>query len=129
MADDVTRIGSITKEDPMLRYTAAGKAVLNFGIKVQPWAPKDEEKPEAVFYKVTCWEKLAEHVAETLRRGDKVIVVGTPKVDSYTGKDGKEYTDKVITAHAVGVELSWVSAEIHRSEGKAPRDPELERPF
>lgn len=134
MADGplVAKVGSIVKQDPELRYSPAGKAFCKFSLQVKPYAPKGETQPEAVYYEVTAFGSLGEHVAESLRKGHRVAVIGIGKLDTWTGKDGAERTTKEILADAVGPDLRFVTAELHEAEKGAKPEPqysEAEAPF
>ena len=67
----VTLVGNITR-DPELRFTSAGIAVASFGLA---WNRKNRDGEESVsFFDVTCWRDLAENVAESLSKGNRVVV-------------------------------------------------------
>ena len=74
----LTVVGNMTR-DPELRYTANGVAVTDFGLA---WNRKDKDDNEVVsFFDVTCWRDLAEHVAESLGKGIRVVVHGRMEQD------------------------------------------------
>ncbi|MEV6527135.1 single-stranded DNA-binding protein [Longispora sp. NPDC051575] len=67
-------------DNPELRFTPSGKAVCNLRV-AHNTRRFDKAKNEwadgpTVWINVSCWEKLAERVAEGLRRGDTVLVEG-----------------------------------------------------
>jgi single-strand DNA-binding protein len=109
----VGKVGNVSRE-PELRFSEAGKAYCKFGLAVNPWAPPGEEKPPAQFYDVTCFGSLAEHVAETLKKGYRVVVVGFGKIETWTGRDNLPHESKVIIADGVGPDLRFVSADVHQ---------------
>lgn len=116
---DTWKIGSIVKERPVLRYSAAGKAWTKFSISVQPRAAQGQEKPAKVFYDVTAFGKLAEHFCECFDKGDRVIVGGTAQLETWAGNDGVERTTKKILAQGGGAEVSFAGVDIHRDR-RAP---------
>ena len=74
-------------QDAELRYTPQGKAVANLNVAVD--AGYGETK-KTVWYRVTCWEKLAESMAAHGQKGALVFVSGemsTPK--PYQHRDGE----------------------------------------
>lgn len=58
---------------------------------------------DTLFINVTCWEKLGETVAERLRKGDKVVVHGSLRQESWTDAEGVKATR--MTIRAVNVEF------------------------
>ena len=72
-------------------------------------------------YDVVCWRELAEHVAESIHKGDQVIVRGTHTVRTWTGGDGLMRSHKVIAAEAIGPDLRFVTAEVtYEPDGGLP---------
>lgn len=104
----VAKVGNIVKEDPVLRFSKDGKPITKFSIQVKPYV-KDGPPPETVYYEVTCFGSLAEHVAECMKKGYRVIVSGEGKVETWTGKDGQEKSKKVIVANEIGPDLRFLT--------------------
>jgi single stranded DNA-binding protein len=85
MADThVTITGNLT-DDPDLRYTPNGNPVANFRLAVtarikdgDSWRDGDTS-----FFRVNAWRQLAEHVAESLTKGDRAVVIGRLKSRSW----------------------------------------------
>jgi len=67
--NSVTLVGNCTR-DPELRFTANGQAVATFGLAVnRRWQNRQNEWEEQVsFFDVTCWQQMAENVAETITK-------------------------------------------------------------
>lgn len=104
------KVGTIVKEDPILRFSGAGKPFTKFSLQVKPYS-KEGPTPEALYYEVTCFGTLAEHVAECMKKGYRVGVIGTGKLDEWTSQTtGKSGTTKVILADSVGPDLRFVTA-------------------
>jgi len=111
----VGRLGA----SPTLRYTPQGTAVANFSIAVD--AGKD--KP-ADWFDIVVWQKQAENVAESVRKGHRVAVSGRLQTRTYEGKDGNK-------RKVVEVVASWVDFLEPKSNAGAPsgggaRPPEEE---
>ena len=69
----VTVVGNVTR-DPELRFTPGGAPVTNFSVA---WNRKDQNDEDVVsFFDITCWRSLAENVAESITKGQRVIVYG-----------------------------------------------------
>ena len=79
-------IGNLTK-DPELRTTPDGRAVCNFTLAVNRRVKKDAEHPEADFFRVTVWDKLAESCGTYLAKGKKAAVIGAVSLQHYTDQN------------------------------------------
>ena len=78
----LTIIGNLTK-DPELRTTPDGRSVCNFTVAVNRRVKKDAEHPEADFFRVTAWDKLAESCGKYLAKGKKAAVIGPVSLAHY----------------------------------------------
>lgn len=106
--EPVITIGGNLTGDPELRFTSTGQACANFSVAANPRvraASGEWEDGETVFYKVTAWRNLAENIAESLRRGDPVIVIGRIRANVWEDRDGNKRRDNVVTADSVSVPL------------------------
>lgn len=91
-------MGNLTR-DPELRYTPNGQAVANFTIATnRVWKDADgEQKDSAEFTDVVVWGKIAENVANYLKKGRRVHVIGRLQTRSWEAQDGsKKYKTEVI---------------------------------
>lgn len=112
----VTRVGNLTK-DPEIKMSSSGTVFCRFRIASKQ--PKDgnwRNGRETVFYSVTCFDKLAENVAESVTKGTRVIVEGRAAVDEWVDKEGQIHVERQITANAVGTELRFATAVVTKVE-------------
>lgn len=109
----MTIAGNITA-DPELRYTKANKPVTSFTVAMTPstydQATKKFVDGEALFMRVTVWQDMAEHVAHSLKKGDRVMVHGQVKQRSYQDREGNTKTAIEIVADEVGASLKFANA-------------------
>lgn len=112
----VTLVGNIGGGDPELRFLPSGVAVCKFRMACTPRKFKDNkwEDGEASWYQVTVWRELAEHVAETLRNGMGVIVLGNLSVRQYE-VEGVKRSSIEVDATAIGPELRWATAVVTKA--------------
>ena len=96
--------------DPELRFTGSGTAVCNVRVANNRKKPSGEE--EATFMSVTCWQGLAENVAEELHKGDRVVVVGRLQQRQFEKRDGSK-----------GESIEIVADEVSRSLRFRPDSP------
>ncbi len=99
----VTISGRLT-DDPDLKYTHGGTAVADIRIAVTRHSKQGEETG---FYDVTLWAETAERYAQTLKRGNPVIVEGRLAVDTWNDKDtGKSRSKVKIVGNRISA-LTW----------------------
>lgn len=121
MTTPITIVGNLTK-DPELRFTPSGSAVCNLtvavGERVKNQSTGEWEDGESTFYDVSVWNATAENVAESLVKGNRVIVMGGLKGRRWEGKEGQKGTSLDIVVNndgAVGPDLKWATAKVTRA--------------
>lgn len=114
----ITFIGNLT-DDPELRFTQSGTAVTSFRVASnRKWTDKSGQQQEDVTYlTVNVWRDIAENVAESLHKGDRVVVIGRVKVRSYENKDGQTVWVTEVEADEVAPSLRWAKVSVQRSGG------------
>lgn len=99
----ITIVGNLGA-DPELRFTKAGKAVASLRVADTP-RHKDQSgnwvDGETLWLRINVWERVAEAVAEELRKGDSVMAVGRLTASSYTDKNGNTRETIEMTADKV----------------------------
>jgi len=108
--------GNLT-DDPELRYTPNGAAVVKFRVAVNK-RYKDEtgnwKDGETSYFTVNAWRTLAENVAESLTRGTRVVVAGRLQMRSWETQEGDKRTVVEIEADEIGPSLRWATAKVER---------------
>jgi single-strand DNA-binding protein len=66
------------------------------------------------FFRCAAWRTLAEHVAE-LAKGDRVLVCGTLRQQSWQTEDGERRSAVEVQAEEVGPSLRWATAKPQRT--------------
>ncbi|MEX3611415.1 single-stranded DNA-binding protein [Rothia sp. LK2588] len=121
MAGDtvITVVGNLTG-DPELRFTPNGAAVANFTIASTPRnfdrASGEWKEGETLFLRASVWREAAENVAETLRKGMRVIAQGRLKSRSYETKEGERRTSMELEIDEIGPSLRFASANVNRNQ-------------
>lgn len=87
--------------DPELKYTPQGVAVANFRIAVNRPFKNAEGNNEADFFNIVVWRKLAENVANYMKKGSQVGIDGRLQSRSYDGEDGKRVYITEVVADSV----------------------------
>jgi single-strand DNA-binding protein len=115
--NNVTILGNLTR-DPELRFTPNGTAVVSFGLAVNrniQNKTSGEWEKQVDFFNVTAWFKLAENCAESLSKGDRVLVSGRLSQDSWEGKDGQKRSSVRIVASVVAPSLEFASCKLEKN--------------
>lgn len=73
--------------DPEMRYTPSGTPVTNFSVATsRRWTDQQgEARQETTWFRVACWNRLAETTNQYLSKGRQVLVEGTLQPDGETG--------------------------------------------
>lgn len=136
MAGDVTCtiVGNLT-EDATLRFTPSGAAVANLTVASTPRRYDKQSQSwvdeETWFCRVSVWREAAENCAESLQKGQRVIVTGRLKSRSYE-KDGVTRHVVEMEADEVGPSLRYATAKVNRtqrSSGNAGGQPAQDDPW
>src|SRR5829696_1837803 len=91
MADTpVTATGNLT-DDPELKHTGNGKLVANCRLAVTARVKDGEgwRDGDTSFFRVNVWRQLAEHVAESLAKGERAVVIGRLMSRSWETPEGE----------------------------------------
>lgn len=123
----ITFIGNLT-DDPDLRFTQGGAPVASFRVASnRKWTDRSgNQQEETTYLNVNAWRDLAENAAESLSKGDRVIVIGRVRVRSYENKDGQTVWVTEIEADEVAPSLRWARATVARQQsggGQARQAP------
>ena len=114
----ITLAGNLTA-DPDLRYTPAGVAVAAFTVassrRVYDQDAGQWKDGDTLFLRCSAWRQLAEHSAESLRKGMRVVVTGRLRQREYEPADGGKRTVYEVDADDVGPSLRWATAKVAKS--------------
>ena len=135
MASDttVTVVGNLTA-DPELRFTHSGAAVANFTVASTPRTfdrqSNEWKDGDPLFLPCSIWRQAAEHVAESLTKGMRVIVQGRLQQRSYDDREGNKRTIYEVAVEEVGPSLLRATAVVTRAtSGAQPgRQPAARQP-
>jgi single-strand DNA-binding protein len=105
----VSFAGNLT-DDPELRHTESGIARAMFRVAVS-----GRREQEASFFTVIVWRDQAEHAAQSLTRGSRVVVVGRFQQRAWTAEDGSVRSVVEVVADELGASLRWATATTTRA--------------
>lgn len=115
----ITIVGNLTA-DPELRTTSAGAQVASFTIASTPrsWNRNTNqfEDGQALFMRCSAWRDLAEHCANSLAKGMRVIAQGRLQQRSYQAQDGSNRTVIELQVDEIGPSLKYATAQVQRQQ-------------
>jgi single-strand DNA-binding protein len=100
----VSFAGNLT-DDPELRHTESGIARARFRVAVS-----GRREQEASFFTVVVWRDQAEHAAESLAKGSRVVVLGRLQQRTWTTEEGSARQVVEVVAEELGPSLRWATA-------------------
>jgi single-strand DNA-binding protein len=115
-SDNQTVIVGNLVDDPELRFTSNGMPVTNLRVAVTQRVLEGgawRDGPTS-FFRVNAWRETATHLAESLHKGDRVVVLGRLRQRSWETPEGERRSVAEIEADEVGASLRWVIARIER---------------
>jgi len=117
----ITVVGNLTA-DPEMRYTGSGVPFASFTIASTPRTfdkqANEWKDGEALFLRATVWRESAEHVANSLTKGMRVIARGQLKQRSYDDKDGQRRTSYELDIDEIGPSLRYATAQVTRTQSR-----------
>jgi single-strand DNA-binding protein len=104
-------------DDPELRFTNTGIAVTQRIQQDGQWRDGDTS-----FLKVNVWRRQAEHLADSLGKGDRVMVTGRLRQRTWETPEGEKRSVAEIEADEVGASLKFATAKVERTTERATND-------
>ncbi|MFK5688176.1 single-stranded DNA-binding protein [Ornithinimicrobium sp. LYQ92] len=115
----ITVVGNLTA-DPELRFTPSGAAVANFTVASTPRQfdrqSNDWKDGETLFMRCSVWREAAEHVSESLHRGDRVIASGRLVSRSWQTPEGENRTVMEMQVDEVGPSMRYATATVTKAQ-------------
>ena len=114
----ITMIGNLT-DDPELRFLPKGTAMVKFTLASTPrmldrgsgqWKDGDP-----LFLSCTAWRDLAEHIAESLSKGTRVILSGRLRLSRWETPEGDKRSTYGLDVDEVGPSLRFAQAKVTKT--------------
>jgi len=110
----ITISGNLTT-DPVIRYTAGGRASLSGGVAVnRRWQTNGEWQEATSFINFKAYGQIAENIAATCTKGMRVILTGRPETSEYVDKDGVNRKAFDVIVDDMGPSLKFATAVVDR---------------
>lgn len=123
----LTVVGNLTA-DPDLRFTTNGHAVASFTVaasrRTYDQASGQWKDADTLFLRCSAWRALADHAAESLTKGMRVLVTGRLKQREYETSDGQKRTVYEIDVDELGPSLRFATAKVSKATRDATTHPD-----
>lgn len=115
----ITIIGNLTDE-PELRTTRNGEAVCNVNIASNTRQYNSQsgqwEDGDTLYMRGTIWRDMAQHCAQSLHKGMRVIAQGRLQQRSYQAQDGSNRTVIELQVDEIGPSLKYATAQVQKMQ-------------
>ena len=113
----ITIIGNLTDE-PEIRTIGSGAAVASFTIASTPrtWNRNTNqfEDGQALFMRCSAWRDMAEHCAQSLAKGMRVIAQGRLTQHSWEDEQHQRRTSMELQVDEIGPSLRYATAQVQK---------------
>jgi single-strand DNA-binding protein len=114
--------------DPDIRYTPAGNEVAQFRIAVTI-NYKNKQDPsnwqeETSFITIVAWNRLADKVEKTIKKGDLIFVEGRLRIREYEVDGNKRYATEIV-ARDIKLIVAKGAKEIEIEEATDESEPDV----
>lgn len=117
-APEISMAGTLTA-DPELRFTNSGTAVANFTVAANE-RRFDKETGQwvdagATFLRCAIWRDTAEHVANSLAKGMRVLLNGSLRQRNWETPEGERRSAFEVDVTEIGPSLKWATARVTKA--------------
>jgi single-strand DNA-binding protein len=120
----ITVVGNLT-DDPQLRFLESGTAMVKFTVASTPRTLDREsgqwKDGDPLFLTCTGWRDLAEHIAESLAKGTRVIVSGRLRLSRWETEEGEKRPAYGLDVDEVGPSLRFAQAKVTKMSRTSAR--------
>ena len=120
--NNVTLVGNLTRE-PEIRFFQGDKSVVNTGLAINKSFKNasGEWQEETDFVDLSIWQNAgAENVANSLSKGDRVIVAGVLKQNTWQTDSGENRSKIEVTVLEIGPTMKWAEVSVTKNQKKMP---------
>lgn len=114
---EITICGNVTAT-PELRYLPGGDAMVNMIIAQTPRTFDQQtdswKEGEPLFVRCVAWREQAEHIAETVTKGMRLLAHGRLQQRRYD-RAGKEQSVQQVVVDEIAPSLRWATARVTKS--------------
>ncbi|WP_369359591.1 single-stranded DNA-binding protein [Streptomyces sp. cg2] len=119
----ITITGNLTA-DPELKFTNSGAPLVKFTVASTP-RTYDKESGQwkdgtAAFFRCAAWRQLAEHIAESLTKGSRVVLSGRIRQHNWQTSEGENRSMLAVEVDDIGPSLQFATASVQRTQRNTP---------
>ncbi|MFG2850213.1 single-stranded DNA-binding protein [Streptomyces mirabilis] len=126
----ITIVGNLTG-DPELKFTEGGAALAKFTIAVTPRSfdrtSNQWKDGTTAFYRCAAWRTLAEHIADSLKKGSRVVASGRMRQHDWTTEQDEKRSMLAVEIDDIGASIRFTTVTINAKRasqnGPASDDP------
>ncbi|MEW1914177.1 single-stranded DNA-binding protein [Kitasatospora sp. NPDC085895] len=122
----ITVVGNLT-DDPELRFTPTGVAMARFTIASTPrtWDKTAGQWKDgtALFLRTTAWREIAEHAADTLTKGMRVVATGRLVQHNWQTPEGENRSMLGLDLDDIGPSLKFATATVTKTQRTGTTGP------
>ena len=96
----VILVGRLT-DNPELRHTNSNISVTRFSIAVDRRIAKSSEERQTDFINIVAWRQTAEFITTYFKKGQRIGIEGSLRMNKFTDKDGNNRTTYEVVANNV----------------------------
>ncbi|MEU9057015.1 single-stranded DNA-binding protein [Streptomyces sp. NPDC048384] len=112
----VTLVGNLT-DDPELKFTEGGAALAKFTIAVTPRTfdrtANQWKDGTTAFYRCAAWRTLAEHIADSLKKGSRVVANGRMRQHDWQTPEGEKRSMLAVEIDDIGASVRFTTVTIN----------------
>ncbi|MGW2961216.1 single-stranded DNA-binding protein [Streptomyces sp. NPDC001220] len=116
----ITLVGNLT-DDPELKFTEGGAALAKFTIAVTPRSfdrtTSQWKDGTTAFYRCAAWRTLAEHVAESMSKGSRVVATGRMRQHDWTNEQGEKRSMLAVEVDDIGASVRFTTVTVNAKRG------------
>ncbi|MEV0174996.1 single-stranded DNA-binding protein [Streptomyces sp. NPDC050803] len=121
----ITIIGNLTA-DPEVKVTDSGQALARFTVASTP-RTFDRESNQwkdgtSTFFRCAAWRALAEHVADSLTKGSRVVLSGRIRQHDWKTPEGENRSMLAVEVDDIGASLRFTTVTINGKRGNGTAD-------
>jgi len=129
---NITLVGNLTR-DPEIKFLNTGTPAVKFGLAVtKKWRDRNgADQEQTSFFDCSALGPIATNIADSLHKGNRVVVTGTLEQRSYDDKEGNKRSAVEVKVEACGPDLRFNTASVSQglSQPAKPRYSEPEDAF
>ncbi|WP_405658198.1 single-stranded DNA-binding protein [Streptomyces sp. RK9] len=112
----ITIVGNLTA-DPEVQFTTTGSALAKFTVASTPRTfDKDSgqwKDGTSTFFRCAAWRSLAEHVAESLTKGSRVVLSGRIRQHNWQTPEGENRSMLAVEVDDIGASLRFTTVTVN----------------